>query len=193
MHQKNSPYSPCYLSLIFLLRFTNSQHNFSLFLLCLVIFRKNFAKLDRYVSAGKGVALQTQNKEKGYSLSYLDVFSTVREASGIPKEVVRNRILADAPTCSCPRCLPPEQKKNAFIFPTAILGLLGVILIIFRYWEFYIAIPFLAIAHYCFQGAVGLRFTVHAGNVASLGIVFLILSIFGLIFYKLFKEKSYKS
>ena len=39
---------------------------------------KIFAKLDRYVSAGKGVALQTQNKEKGYSLSYLDVFSTVR-------------------------------------------------------------------------------------------------------------------
>ena len=151
---------------------------------------KIFAKLDRYVSAGKGVALQTQNKEKGYSLSYLDVFSTVREASGIPKEVVRNRILADAPTCSCPRCLPPEQKKNAFIFPTAILGLLGVILIIFRYWEFCIAIPFLAIAHYCFQGAVGLRFTVHVGNVASLGIVFLILSILGLIFYKLFKEKA---
>ena len=46
---------------------------------------KIFAKLDRYVSAGKGVALQTQNKEKGYNLSYLDVFSTVREASGIPK------------------------------------------------------------------------------------------------------------
>ena len=32
-------------------------------------------------------SLQSQNKEKGYSLSYLDVFSTVREASGIPKEV----------------------------------------------------------------------------------------------------------
>ena len=39
---------------------------------------KIFAKLDRYVSAGQGVALQTQNKDRGYSLSYLDVFSTVR-------------------------------------------------------------------------------------------------------------------
>ena len=57
------------------------------------------------------------------------------------------------------------------IFPTAILGLLGVILIIFRYWEFCIAIPFLAIAH-CASRAVGLRFTVHVGNVASLGIGF---------------------
>ena len=85
---------------------------------------KVFAKLDRYVSAGKGVSLQSQNKEKGYSLSYLDVFSTVREASGIPKEVVRNRILADSPSCSCPRCLPAKDKKDAIIIPTAIFGLL---------------------------------------------------------------------
>ena len=138
---------------------------------------KIFAKLDRYVSAGQGVALQTQNKDKGYSLSYLDVFSTVREASGIPKEVVRNRILADTPSCSCPRCLPTKDKKEAIIIPTAIFGLLGVVLLIFRYWEFCMTVPFLAIAYFCFQGAVGLRFTVHVGNVASLGIVFLILCV----------------
>ena len=149
---------------------------------------KIFAKLDRYVSAGKGVALQSLNKEKGYSLSYLDVFSTVREASGIPKDVVRNRILADSPSCSCPRCLPAEKKKEALIIPTAIFGLLGVILIMLRYWEFCMAVPFLAIAYYCFQGAVGLRFTVHVGNVAALGIVFLILCFFGLIARKIFAK-----
>ena len=137
---------------------------------------KIFAKLDRYVSAGKGVALQTQNKDKGYSLSYLDVFSTVREASGIPKEVVRNRILADTPTCSCPRCLSAEDKKDAVIIPTAIFGLLGVVLLILRYWEFCMAVPFLAIAYFCFQGQ-SVRFTVHVGNVASLGIIFLILCV----------------
>ena len=143
---------------------------------------KIFAKLDRYVSAGKGVALQSQNKEKGYSLSYLDVFSTVREASGIPKDVVRNRILADSPSCSCPRCLPAQEKEDAIIIPTAIFGLFGVFLLMLRYWEFCMAVPFLAIAYYCFEGAVGLRFTVHVGNIASLGVVFLILCVlsFGL-------------
>ena len=151
---------------------------------------KVFAKLDRYVSAGKGVSLQSQNKEKGYSLSYLDVFSTVREASGIPKEVVRNRILADSPSCSCPRCLPAKDKKDAIIIPTAIFGLLGVILLMLRYWEFCLAVPFLAIAYYCFEGAVGLRFTVHVGNVASLGIVFLILCVLTFLFGKiLWQEK----
>jgi dolichyl-diphosphooligosaccharide--protein glycosyltransferase/undecaprenyl-diphosphooligosaccharide--protein glycosyltransferase len=147
---------------------------------------KIFSKLDRYVSAGKGVAMQSLNKEKGYSLSYLDVFSTVREASGIPKAVVRNRILADSPSCSCPRCLPASEKEDAIIIPTAIFGLFGVILLMLRYWEFCLAVPFLAIAYYCFEGAVGLRFTVHVGNIASLGIVFLILCIFSLIVRKIF-------
>ena len=59
-------------------------------------------------------------------------------------------------------------EKEALIIPTAIFGLLGVILIMLRYWEFCMAVPFLAIAYYCFQGAVGLRFTVHVGNVAAL-------------------------
>ena len=152
---------------------------------------KIFAKLDRYVSAGKGVALQSQNQEKGYSLSYMDVFSTVREASGIPKEVVRNRILADCPSCSCPRCLPAKDKEDAIVIPTAIFGLLGVILLMIRYWEFCMAGPFLAIAYYCFQGAVGLRFTVHVGSIASLGIVFLILCVLTFLIRKIFsKEKA---
>jgi hypothetical protein len=155
---------------------------------------KIFAKLDRYVSAGKGVALQSQNKEKGYSLSYLDVFSTVREASGIPKEVVRNRILADSPSCSCPRCLPAKDKDSAIIIPTAIFGLLGVVLLMLRYWEFCMAVPFLAIAYYCFEGAVGLRFTVHVGNIASLGVVFLILCVLTFLTRKIFsKDKTDQS
>ena len=48
------------------------------------------------------------------------------------------------------------------------------------------AVPFLAIAYFCFQGAVGLRFTVHVGNVASLGIVFLILCVLAFAAKKLF-------
>ena len=153
---------------------------------------KIFAKLDRYVSAGKGVSVQSQNKEKGYSLSYLDVFSTVKEASEIPKEVVRNRILADSPTCSCARCFPAADKKDAFIFPTAIFGLLGVVFLIFRYWEFCFAVPFLAIAHYCFEGEVGLRFTVHVGNIAALGITFLIFAVVRWLLYSPFAAKVWK-
>ena len=118
-----------------------------------------------------------KEQRKGYNLSYLDVFSTVREASGIPSDVVRNRILADTPSCSCPRCIPPKEKKDSFIIPTSIFGLFGVLLLIMRYWEFCIAIPFLAIAYYCFEGAVGLRFTVHVGNIAAVGIIFLLLVI----------------
>ena len=56
-----------------------------------------------------------------------------------------------------------------------------------RYWEFCIAIPFLAIAYYCFEGAVGLRFTVHVGNVAAIGIIFLLLVIFTFILKNLVK------
>ena len=50
-----------------------------------------------------------------------------------------------------------------------------------------IAIPFLAIAYYCFEGAVGLRFTVHVGNVAAIGIIFLLLVIFTFILKNLVK------
>jgi dolichyl-diphosphooligosaccharide--protein glycosyltransferase/undecaprenyl-diphosphooligosaccharide--protein glycosyltransferase len=149
---------------------------------------KIFSKLQSYVSAGEGKSSHVSTSKKGYGLHYLDVVSTVREASGIPPDVVRNRILADAPSCSCPRCLPQNEKEEAWIFPTAIIGFLGLFLLILRYWELCLTLPFLAIAYYCFKGAVGLRFTVHVGNVASIGLVFLILvtiwAVFRVIFLK---------
>ena len=142
---------------------------------------KIFSKLQSYVSAGEGKSSQAFSG-KGYGLNYLDVVSTVREASEIPPDVVRNRILADAPSCSCPRCLPQNEKADAWIIPTAIIGFVGLFFLILRYWELCFVLPFCAIAAYCFKGAVGLRFTVHVGNVASLGIVFLILvSIWGIV------------
>ena len=73
---------------------------------------KIFSKLQGYVSAGEGKSSQASQTEKGYRLHYLNVFSTVREASGIPPDVVRNRILADSPSCSCPRCLPQSEKEG---------------------------------------------------------------------------------
>ena len=143
---------------------------------------KIFSKLQSYVSAGEGNSAKVSSQSKGYNLHYLDVVSTVREASEIPPDVVRNRILADAPSCSCPRCLPQDQKNNAWIIPSSLIGFLGLILLMLRYWELCLTIPFLAIAYYCFKGAVGLRFTVHVGNVSSIGLVFLIMVIiWGLI------------
>ena len=145
---------------------------------------KIFAKLERYVSAGEGVAMKSSQKEKGYGLNYLDVFSTVREASEVPPKVVRNRILSDIPTCSCQGCLSAKDANDTFLIPTAILGLFGVGLLFLRYWEFCLALPFVAIAYYCFKGAVGLRFTVHVGNVAALGVCFLLLFLLWLLVRK---------
>ena len=106
-------------------------------------------------------------------LNFLDVKTTIREASKIPHEVVRNRILADTPTCSCPRCMPQGLKKAGFVIPASIIGLVGLVLLMLRHWEFCITLPFIAIAYHCFQGNVGLRFTVHVGNYAAIGLVFL--------------------
>ena len=150
---------------------------------------KIFSKLQSYVSAGEGKSSQAFTG-KGYGLNYLDVVSTVREASGIPPDVVRNRILADAPSCSCPRCLPQNEKADAWIIPTAIIGFIGLGFLILRYWELCFVLPFCAIAVYCFKGAVGLRFTVHVGNVASLGIVFLIMVVLWGIVRLLLKSKN---
>ena len=150
---------------------------------------KIFSKLQSYVSAGEGKSSQAFSG-KGYGLNYLDVVSTVREASGIPPDVVRNRILADAPSCSCPRCLPQNEKADAWIIPTAIIGFIGLAFLILRYWELCFVLPFCAIAVYCFKGAVGLRFTVHVGNVASLGIVFLIMVALWGIVRLLLKSKN---
>ncbi len=134
-------------------------------------------KLESYsVIAGKSVK-KDASPSSNYHLHFKDVKTTIREASEIPPDVVRNRILADAPSCSCPRCLPGNEKADAWILPTAILGFLGLVLLVLRYWEFCLTLPFLAIAYYCFKGAVGLRFTVHVGNAASIGLVFLILVI----------------
>jgi hypothetical protein len=137
---------------------------------------KIFAKLSRYVGAGEGAALATSS-EKGYHLQFTDVLSTVREAGKIPPETVRNRILADTPSCSCARCLPASKRKDATILPTAFFGLFGLGLLIFWRWEFCMSVPFLAIAYYCFEGKVGLRFTVHVGNYAALGVTFLLMAV----------------
>jgi dolichyl-diphosphooligosaccharide--protein glycosyltransferase/undecaprenyl-diphosphooligosaccharide--protein glycosyltransferase len=145
-------------------------------------------KFERYVSAGEGVAMKSASKDKGYSLKYLDVFSTVREASEVPPKVVRNRILSDLPTCSCPRCLPANESQGAFLIPTALIGLLGLGLLVVRFWEFSLCLPFVAIAYLCFKGVVGLRFTVHVGNVASLGICFLVIIILWLTVRKIIES-----
>ena len=146
------------------------------------------AKFERYVSAGEGVSMKTASKDKGYSLKYLDVFSTVREASKVPHEVVRNRILSDLPTCSCPRCLPSTKSQSILLIPTALIGFLGLGLLVLRYWEFSLCLPFVAIAYLCFKGVVGLRFTVHVGNVASLGVCFLLLFVLWLLVRKIIKS-----
>ncbi|MBT3635452.1 MAG: hypothetical protein HN531_00810 [Opitutae bacterium] len=62
---------------------------------------------------------------------------------------------------------------------TALLALLGYLLLCSRYWEFLLGAPFWFIGYNCFSHFVdsplGLRFTVHVGNVASIGLVFLLL------------------
>ena len=130
-------------------------------------------KLQSYSVIGKSGA--TTSSVKGYSFKFLDVTTTIREASEIPPEVVRNRILADTPTCSCPRCMPAGIANAKFLVPAALIGLIGAFVMMLRYWELCLAFPFLAIAYYCFKGSVGLRFTVHVGNYAALGLVFLLL------------------
>ncbi|HAF58237.1 MAG TPA: hypothetical protein DCL00_01480 [Opitutae bacterium] len=128
-------------------------------------------KLQSYSVVGKTGATMAVEAE---ALKFLDVKTTIREASQIPHEVVRNRILADTPTCSCPRCMPEGLKNAGLVVPASILGLIGLGLLIIRHWEFCITVPFMAIAYNCFQGNVGLRFTVHVGNYAAIGLVFLL-------------------
>jgi len=128
-------------------------------------------KLQGYSVVGKTGS--TMNSQEN-ALKFLDVKTTIREASKIPQEVVRNRILADTPTCSCPRCMPEGLKKAGLVIPASIVGLVGLILLMLRYWEFCITLPFIAIAYHCFQGNIGLRFTVHVGNYAAIGLVFLL-------------------
>ena len=72
------------------------------------------------------------------------------------------------------RCMPEGLKNAGLVVPASILGLIGLGLLIIRHWEFCITVPFMAIAYNCFQGNVGLRFTVHVGNYAAIGLVFLL-------------------
>ena len=91
-------------------------------------------KLQSYSVVSKtGATMATEAQ----ALKFLDVKTTIREASKIPHEVVRNRILADTPTCSCPRCMPKGLKNANLVIPASILGLAGLILLILRYWEFH--------------------------------------------------------
>ena len=151
-------------------------------------------KLESYSVIAGGSVKRNSPSSSNYHLHFKDVKTTIREASEIPPDVVRNRILADAPSCSCPRCLPGSEKSVALILPTAIFGFVGLVLLILRYWELCLTIPFLAIAYYCFKGAVGLRFTVHVGNAASIGLVFLTLVIsWGLFRMFLLRSKEISS
>ncbi|MDG1138330.1 MAG: STT3 domain-containing protein [Opitutales bacterium] len=126
-----------------------------------------------------------------YSLSFLDVRTTIREASEVPKEVVRNRILSDIPSCSCPRCLSAKDRESTTLISASILGFIGLFFLVIRYWEFCLIFPFIAIAYYCFQGSVGLRFTVHVGNVASIGVTFLLLFVLWSIIRKIFLGRGF--
>jgi undecaprenyl-diphosphooligosaccharide--protein glycosyltransferase len=143
-------------------------------------------KLQSYSVVGKAGATMVSEAE---ALKFLDVKTTIREASKIPQEVVRNRILADTPTCSCPRCMPQGLNKAGLVIPASILGLIGVAVLILRYWEFCITLPFLVIAYNCFKGAVGLRFTVHLGNYAAIGLVFILLILTWGLFRLVFKTR----
>ena len=52
-----------------------------------------------------------------YSMKFLDVTTTIREASEVPKRTVLNRILSDIPSCNCPRCLAGKDRNEIFYFP----------------------------------------------------------------------------
>jgi dolichyl-diphosphooligosaccharide--protein glycosyltransferase/undecaprenyl-diphosphooligosaccharide--protein glycosyltransferase len=140
------------------------------------VYGKITGKLESYLQ-GPGKVSSASSVSSNYQLNFRNVKQTIREAGKIPPETVRNRILADTPSCSCARCLPASKRKDATILPTAFFGLFGLGLLILWRWEFCMAVPFLAIAYYCFEGKVGLRFTVHVGNYAALGVTFLLMAV----------------
>ena len=148
--------------------------------LTLTVYGKVTGKLESYLQQPQQVA-STSSKSSNYQLNFRNVKQTIREAGKIPPETVRNRILADTPSCSCARCLPKAKRTEAMILPTAFFGLFGLVLLILWRWEFCMAVPFLAIAYFCFEGKVGLRFTVHVGNYAALGATFLLMAVVWLL------------
>ena len=148
-------------------------------------------KLKGYSVISKSNAV-TSGAQK-YSFNFLDVRTTIREASEVPKEVVRNRILSDIPSCSCPRCLSAKDRESITLISASILGFIGLFFLVIRYWEFCLIFPFAAIAYYCFQGSVGLRFTVHVGNIASIGVSFLLLLVLWTLVRKIFLGGTYSA
>lgn len=173
-------------------------------------------KLQSYSSAR--VAGATIGGSSGYTLNFLDVKSTIREAGSLDQKSktindirMRNRILEDLPlwrgdwfnddgSASPAKPADPNKKYkwwNPFEktfnsmeqslpkyagdlnLKTALLALLGYLILCMRYWEFLLGAPFWFIGYNCFSHFVdsplGLRFTVHVGNVASIGLVFLLL------------------
>lgn len=139
----------------------------------------------------------------GYQLNFLDVKKTIREAGSLDKDSLkvndirmRNRILEDLPLRRDEHAnfaqkpydeftgwLNPMEKGYPRVgdlsIKTALLAFFGYLLLCCRYWEFCLATPFWAIAYNCFSTftdrPLGLRFTVHVGNIAALGVAFLIL------------------
>jgi hypothetical protein len=90
----------------------------------------------------------------------------------------------------------PKYEKDLAL-KTALLAFLGYFLLCLRYWEFCIGVPFWGIAYNCFSYFVdrplGLRFTVHVGNVASIGLVFLLfVLVWALLRYLSSRVKSEK-
>tara|TARA_Y100001978_G_scaffold115510_1_gene102923 strand:+ start:16873 stop:20247 length:3375 start_codon:yes stop_codon:yes gene_type:complete len=165
-------------------------------------------KLQSYSSARAAGA--TISGSTGYTLNFLDVKSTIREAGSLDQNSqrinnirMRKRILEDLPLWrgewsdseEAPELATvPKGKKYRWFNPfekgypkyagdlslkTALLAFVGYLLLCLRYWEFCLGAPFWGIAFNCFSHFVdrplGLRFTVHVGNVASIGLVFLLL------------------
>ena len=92
-------------------------------------------KLQSYSVISGSVAKKSDSSNSEYNLNFKDVKTTIREASEIPPDVVRNRILADSHHAPALGCLPNKDKKDAFIIPTAFFGFIGIFLLIIRYWE----------------------------------------------------------
>jgi undecaprenyl-diphosphooligosaccharide--protein glycosyltransferase len=100
----------------------------------------------------------TVSIEKANGLQFLNVNKTVREASHIPWFIVFDRIIGSS---------------LGFI-----VSIIGYILLIKKYKEFIIALPFWAIGFFAFFG--GLRFTVYAVPIAAIS---------GVYFFVWFAEK----
>ena len=157
---------------------------------------KMTAKLQSYTGARAAGSSTTS----GYQLNFLDVKKTIREAGSLDEASLkvndlrmRKRILEDLPLTRADEgeigpseftgWLNPFEKgfprAGDLSIKTALLAFFGYLLLCFRYWEFCLATPFWAIAYKCFStftdSTLGLRFTVHVGNIAALGVAFLLL------------------